>query len=129
MHVGKLKVDSGFIAEGNDTKNVSLIEGMNDGVDGMFDEVEPTESIRLSGLALSGLAIHGAWDVKDANDGDSIPFSFEFWRSDFDIGHEIASVESGDGLESEIFVVHEMRWFVIDYKWFIKDLKREKSFW
>lgn len=109
VHVGKVEIDSGFVTEGNNTENVSFVQRMYDGVDRVFYKIESTESIRLSGLTLSGLTVHGAGDVKDADDCNSITFGFEFWRGDLDVGHEIATIEGGECLESEILVVvHEI---------------------
>jgi hypothetical protein len=82
---------------------------MNDGVDRVFYKIESTESIRFSGLALSGLTVHRARDVEDTNNCNSITFALKFWRSDFDVGHEFVTIKGRKGFESEILVfIHEI---------------------
>ena len=96
---------------------------MDDGVYRVLNEIESTETIGLSRLALSGLAIHRTWDVENTDDGNIVPFTLEFRRGDFDVGHEFASMDGRDCLNRKILVIaHCIDCILIVIVVFIKDL-------
>ncbi len=79
---------------------------MDDGIDRVFDEIQSAESIRLGWLTLSSFTIHGARNIKDANDGDVVSFILKFWWGNLEVGSKLASLISWYCLDWKILWVH-----------------------